>query len=77
MSDTSVVEKQRKQLELLQERREQIELMLEWKKSLSEFDNDVQSMLADYINSKIDPLSLNENGKRHINYWLKKLPHEE
>jgi len=72
LSDTSVVEKQRKQLELLQERREQIELMLEWKKSLSEFDNDVQSMLADYIDSKINPLSLNESGKKHIADWLKK-----
>src|ERR1700728_4830533 len=29
-------------------------------------------MLADYIDSKISPLSLNESGKRHITEWLKK-----
>src|SRR5689334_395541 len=55
LDDDSVVEKQRRQLELLQERREQIELMLEWKKSLATFDTDVLEMLAEYINSKIAP----------------------
>ena len=34
LDDSSVITKQRKQLELIQERREQIELMFEWKKSL-------------------------------------------
>ena len=77
LDDSSVVEKQRKQLELLQERREQIELMLEWKKSLSDFDNDVVEMLVDYINSKITPLSLNENGKQRIVKWLKKFSTEQ
>ena len=77
LDDSSVVEKQRKQLELLQERREQIELMLEWKKSLSDFDNDVVEMLVDYINSKIAPLSLNENGKQRIVKWLKKFSTEQ
>jgi len=72
LNDDSKIVKQRKQLELLQERREQIELMLEWKKSLSAFDNDVQGMICDYINSKIAPLTLNENGKRSIGSWLKK-----
>jgi hypothetical protein len=77
LDDSSVVEKQRKQLELLQERREQIELMLEWKKSLSDFGNDVVKMLADYINSKIAPLSLNENGKQRVVKWLKKFSTEQ
>jgi transcriptional regulator with XRE-family HTH domain len=77
LDDSSVVEKQRKQLELLQKKREQIELMLEWKKSLSDFDNDVVEMLVDYINSKIAPLSLNENGKQRIVKWLKKFSTEQ
>lgn len=34
LSDNSVVEKQRKQLELMQEKREQMELMVKWRKSL-------------------------------------------
>jgi len=77
LNDTSVVEKQRKQLELLQERREQIELMLEWKKSLSNFDNDVIDMIADYVNSKIQPLCINENGKQSVTKWLKKFDTEK
>ncbi len=77
LNDSSIVEKQRKQLELLEERREQIELMLEWKKSLSNFDNDVVEMISDYINSKIQPLSLNENGKKSVAKWLKKFDIEK
>jgi 5-methylcytosine-specific restriction endonuclease McrA len=66
LDDSSVVEKQRKQLELLQERRAQIELMLEWKKSLSNFDSDVADMIVDYTNSKMTPFSLNENGQQRV-----------
>jgi hypothetical protein len=77
LNDSSVVEKQRRQLELLEERREQIELMLEWKKSLSNLDNDVVDMITDYINSKIQPLSLNENGKMNVTKWLKKFDIEK
>ncbi len=77
LNDSSVLEKQRKQLELLEERREQIELMLEWKKSLSNFDNDVADMISDYINSKIQPFSLNENGKLSVLKWLEKFDTEK
>lgn len=77
LNDSSIVEKQRKQLELLEERREQIELMLEWKKSLSNFDNDVVDMISDYINSKIQPLSVNDNGKLSVAKWLKKFDTEK
>lgn len=77
LDDNSVIEKQRKQLELLQERREQIELILEWKKSLATFDNDVSEMIAEYINSKIKPLSLNETGTASVRDWLKKFSTEK
>ena len=77
LDDNTIVEKQRRQLELLQERREQIELMLEWKKSLATFDNDVNEMIVDYINSKIKPLGLNDNGKKSVSEWLKKFSTEK
>ncbi len=77
LADNSVVEKQRKQLELLQERREQIELMLEWKKSLSSFESDIVDMLVEYINTKILPSSLNDNGKRSVAKWLKNFSTEK
>jgi transcriptional regulator with XRE-family HTH domain len=77
LTDSSIVEKQRKQLELLEERREQIELMLEWKKSLSTFENDVVAMITDYANSKIQPFSLNDSGKASVSEWLKKFSTEK
>ncbi|MEO8085378.1 MAG: HNH endonuclease [Bacteroidota bacterium] len=77
LDDNSVVEKQRRQLELLQEKREQVELMVEWKKSLEKFDNDINEIISDYINSKIKPLCINENGKKSIAEWLKKFNTEK
>lgn len=72
LDDNSVFEKQRKQLELLQERREQIELMIEWKKSLSNLDNDIVEMIVEYVNQKIEPFILNENGIQNVSTWIKK-----
>ncbi|WP_066331947.1 HNH endonuclease [Flavobacterium crassostreae] len=72
LNDSSILEKQRKQLENLQERREQIELMLEWKKSLSNFDNDISEMITEYVESKMKPYILNENGKKSISELSKK-----
>lgn len=46
--------------------------MLEWKKSLASFDNDVADMLADYVNSKLMQLSLNESGRANIAELTKK-----
>ncbi|NUM42874.1 MAG: HNH endonuclease, partial [Leptospiraceae bacterium] len=77
LSDLSVVEKQRKQLEEIQERREQIELMFEWKKGLANLDTDVVSMLTNYVNGKIAPLSLNENGGKTIHNLIKQFSIEE
>ncbi len=72
LDDNSVVEKQRKQLELIQERREQIELMLEWKKSLSNLNDDIIDMIVEYANSKMEVFSLNENGKLNVSKWVNK-----
>lgn len=77
LDDNSVVEKQRKQMEMLQERREQIELMLEWKKTLSTFDNDIRDMIVEYIENKIKPLTLNENGIGSVSELVKKFSTEK
>lgn len=71
LDDNSVVEKQRKQLELLQERREQMELMIEWKKSLSSLADDTTNLILDYVNSKIPSFSVNESGRKAIEKWIK------
>jgi|GEM_PF-1878772 len=72
LSDDSVVKKQHKQLELLQERREQIELMFEWKKSLSSQNDETVEMIKDFIEAKIYPIGISENGKNNLkNHLLK------
>lgn len=72
LSDNAVIKTQREQLELLQERREQIGLMFEWKKSLSKQDEETFKMIIDYLEAKITPLSVNENGKASIRDLLRR-----
>ena len=77
LSDDSVLKKQRKQLEKLQERREQLELMLEWKKSLSNLESDKINIISDYWSSLMHPYSLNENGLKNIEKLIKKFAIED
>jgi hypothetical protein len=77
LSDNSVIEKQHKQLELLQERREQIELMFEWKKSLSRLDEETVEMIKDHIDSKISPFTIDDNGCSIIRNHLQKYSIDE
>lgn len=67
LDDDSVVNKQRSQLEMLQERREQIALMFDWRKELDKLDDDTAGMVVDYIENKIDKFTLNDPGKNKIN----------
>jgi len=77
LDDNSVLAKQRDKLQYIQERKEQIEFMLEWKKSLENVEEEYIEMIIDYINSKIKPNTLNDNGKTNIIGWLKKFKVEE
>lgn len=72
LNDNSVVEKQRKQLELIQERREQIELMFKWKKSLSNLDDETLKMIKEYVEAKIEPLTISEHGENNLRNHLRK-----
>ncbi len=77
LNDDTVVKKQRKQMELIQERREQLELMLDWKKSLAEFEDEKVTMVSDYWTSMMSPYSLNENGLKSLEKLIKKFPIED
>jgi hypothetical protein len=77
LSDDTVIQKQRKQLELIQERREQLELMLEWKKTLTEFEDEKVTMVSDYWASMMSAYSLNENGLKSLEKLIKKFPIED
>jgi 5-methylcytosine-specific restriction endonuclease McrA len=62
LTDTSILDKQRQQLEDLQERKEQIEMMFQWQKGLLGLDDQVIDQLAKYWSEKVEGYSLNENG---------------
>lgn len=72
LSDNSVLEKQREQLEGLQERKEQIEMMFQWQRSLTELDGHVVEQLAEYWGELVPSFSLTDSGKDVLKKLLKK-----
>lgn len=73
LSDSTVLDKQRKMLEELDERRKQLQMMLDWREELKDFDNEVAQKVADYFEQLMDgEASVNEFGLKNINKWLKK-----
>lgn len=72
LNDDSVVSKQRRQLELLQERREQIQLMFNWRNELDNLQNDTDEMVISYIENKMENFSLSESGIKNIPPLTKK-----
>lgn len=65
LSDDSVIEKERKQLELLADRREQLEMLAKWKKAEESFDNSGVDLIVDVFNENTDWIP-NENGCKQI-----------
>ena len=71
LSDNSVVEKQKRQLEEINERREQLKLMCKWREELSKFEEEK----LDYIDNRINELcgyGLSEYGRSDMRKTLKK-----
>ncbi len=66
LSDTTVIDKQRAQLEELQERREQIDMMFQWQKGLLELQDDVVKRLHDFWIDHVPGFTLNEHGIRGL-----------
>lgn len=72
LSDQTMLEKQRRQLQELNERREQMEMMLRWRESLQEFNDEVVDVLVTTINGLMTSSHVNETGIATIKKWLKK-----
>ncbi len=71
------LEKQRLQMELIQEKREQLEMLFEWKKSLDELDEYGSELYVEYIESKIEPYTLSNQFKTNILKLFKKYKPED
>jgi len=75
LSDNSVLSKQKKQFDQINERREQLELLMQWKTELLALVN----KQFDYINtefSRCTSHTINEHGKKTVLEWIKKFGFE-
>jgi hypothetical protein len=70
LSDDSAIQKQRAQLEQLNERREQLEMMLAWREALSSIDEQKIDAFNDEF-EKVTNCHLNEHGRAKVKRWLK------
>jgi hypothetical protein len=76
IDDSSVVERQRAQLEILEARREQLQMILEWRDELERVKTDTVAMIAERIGER-SQLWPNESGCSDIRKWLKKYSFDE
>jgi hypothetical protein len=72
LDDSTTINKQRAQLEELQERREQIEMMMDWKTELLALQHDTVTQAAEFWASLVPGFSLNERGQQSLKKWLRK-----
>ena len=77
LGDTTILDKQHKQLAELQERKRQIEMMFEWQKSLMSLDDQVVEELSLFWNERVNPFSLNANGRRRLKKLAKRYSIDE
>lgn len=70
LSDMTVLEKQRKQLEELNERREQLEMMIEWREGLNRINETALAAINDRLNERTG-YTLNEHGMQKARKWLR------
>ncbi len=77
LSDTTVLDKQRQQLEELQERKDQIEMMFQWQKGLHDLEDQVITQLSDCWSEQVPGYSLNENGLKGLKRLKKRFEIDE
>lgn len=72
ISDLSVVEKQRVQIEELNIRRQQLEMMLNWRDGLSDLELIKNNAAIELFNNYFSDYNLNENGEKTLKSLVKK-----
>jgi hypothetical protein len=71
LSDVTAVSKQRRMLEVLEEKRQQIEMMLQWRDELQKLDVDTVSAIERTITQR-SGWALSDVGKAKVRKWLKR-----
>lgn len=72
LSDDSAIQKQRHQLELLQERREQLEMMMEWHRGLVDIEAEQLEEIAQFWSDLVSPYTLNDTGVSALRKLIQK-----
>lgn len=72
LSDNAVIQKQRDQLEELQERREQLEMMLRWRSANTDIEGDGVRAFVEAYQKHTPGWSLNETGERSARTLIKR-----
>jgi|SRR5699024_6269806 len=72
ISDNSVVERQRAQIEELNLKRQQLEMMLQWRDSVKEFEDNKYKSAIDYWNENYLESGLTEKGEKTLRKLCKK-----
>lgn len=72
LSDSTILDKQRQQLEDLHERKQQIEMMFNWQKGLLELDDHIIQQLMDFWSEQVPGYSLNDNGIKGLKRLVRK-----
>lgn len=76
LDDKSVIEKQRKQLEELNERREQLEMMMQWREGLMKLDEDKLLYAKEKFETSAK-CALTDTGVRELRSIVRKYPFDQ
>lgn len=77
LSDDSIIDKQRAQLQELSERREQLEMMIEWRDVMKNIREEWLQAIVKQIEVEMSPWLLTECGVDSVRKWLVKFSPEE
>lgn len=77
LTDTTIIDRQRTQIEELQERREQIEMMMEWQRGLVELDQYLVEQVAEFWSELVEPYRLTEQGLKSLKKLLRQYDADE
>ena len=74
LTDSTAIQKQREQLEELNERRNQLEMMVEWREGMKSIEDSSVDVIESAINGELSDFVVNDNGIKSIKKWLRKFP---
>jgi len=77
LTETAILDKQRAQLDELQERREQIDMMFKWQQGLASLEDDVIERLGKLWSDSVPGYSLNQTGAQSMRRLAKKYQIDE